>query len=137
MSSSNDRTPTGREICRYPEPAEDFEISFETPYIEAIQRHIEQHVGPVTNVFHEVVSHLVHVDVHRVAPTRNRPWHSLITSGMSYRPMQTPPGAEDWQHAEVYLALPADWPISMMTSQQRREKAWPLDLLQCLARFPH
>ncbi|MEL6254370.1 MAG: hypothetical protein AAFR87_20345 [Bacteroidota bacterium] len=29
--------------------------------IEAIRDHIEEHIGPIESVFHEIISHLVHI----------------------------------------------------------------------------
>lgn len=61
--------------------------------IEAISDHIEKHIGPIDNVWHELISDLVHLDVHQVAPTPDRPWWTLATSGMSDIPMSVPEGA--------------------------------------------
>jgi hypothetical protein len=96
--------------------------------IEAVVGHIERHVGPIGFVLHERRSHLVHIDVHHVAPGGGRPFHTLVTSGMSQRPMTVPPGSEDFAHAELFLVLPPDWDVSVV---------WPIDLLRQLARYPH
>ena len=37
--------------------------------LEEITEHIEEHLGPIAMVFHEVVSDTVHIDVHHVEPT--------------------------------------------------------------------
>lgn len=63
--------------------------------IEAIGAHIERHLGPIHRVFHELVSDVVHLDVHWVQPTPERPWHNLVTSGMSDLAMSAPEGAGD------------------------------------------
>ena len=96
--------------------------------IEAVVRHIERHVGPIDFVFHERRSHLVHIDVHHVAPDGGRPFHTLVTSGMSQRAMTVPSGSEDLAHGELFLVLPPDWDASVV---------WPIDLLRQLARYPH
>ncbi|MFB6721297.1 hypothetical protein ACFCV3_14090 [Kribbella sp. NPDC056345] len=57
---------------------------------EAIDRHIQTHFGPIDFVLHEVVGHLVTVHVYVIAPTAERPYQTLITSGMSERPMAVP-----------------------------------------------
>src|SRR6185295_19871223 len=69
--------------------------------IEAIAAHIEKHIGPPDSVFHEIISDLVHIDVHFVAPAPERNFRTLVTSGMSDRPMNAPEGAEHLRYAEM------------------------------------
>jgi hypothetical protein len=89
-------------------------------HIEAISNHIEQHVvGPVHMVFHELGSPGVHVDVHHVAPSAGLPYNVLVTSGMSDKPMTVPDGAEEFRFAELFLVLPADWPLTESRSRTR------------------
>jgi len=104
--------------------------------IERISDHIEEHLGPIATVFHEVVSDLVHIDVHVVAPTEERPWSILVTSGMSEAPMNVPEGAEEFRFAELMIMLPPEWPLS--TDDFNEEQYyWPIRWLKMLARFPH
>ena len=93
----------GGTIYRHAERTKPFEpTSGDGDHIETISNHIEEHVGPVSQVLHELVSDLVHVDIHQVSPTKSRPYHTLITSGMSDRPMTLPEGVDDeWQFAEL------------------------------------
>ncbi|WP_446214993.1 suppressor of fused domain protein [Micromonospora sp. IBHARD004] len=103
---------------------------------EAIERHIEHHFGPIAFVWHELASDLVHVDVHVVAPTPARPFHTLVTSGMSDLPMAVPPAAGVSPYAELMLCLPPDWPL---TAEAFRDDSayWPIRLLKTVARLPH
>ena len=96
--------------------------------IEAVTRHVERHIGPIDFVLHESRSHLVHIDVHHVPPDDDRPFHTLVTSGMSQRAMTVPAGAEDLAYGELFLLLPPEWDVSI---------AWPIWLLRELARYPH
>jgi predicted Zn finger-like uncharacterized protein len=104
--------------------------------IEQISAHIEQHVGKIATVYHELISDLVHIDIHLVEPTREQPFHTLITSGMSDLPMHPPEGAEDCRFAELLLCLPPDWPLSREAFEDERNY-WPIRWLKMLARFPH
>jgi hypothetical protein len=104
--------------------------------IERISAHVEQHCGPIGGVIHELVSDMVHVDVHRVLPTDDHPYHTLVTSGMSDRPMAAPPERPDFRYAELMLCLPPDWPLADEALQEGRNY-WPIYLLKMLARFPH
>ena len=119
-----------------PSPADD-------PLANAIADHVAKHIGPVTNVFHEIKPAAVHLDVLVVGPTDARPYTTLATCGMSERPMRVPiENPEDLgvipelRFAELLLCLPPDWPL---TPDAFREEAnyWPVRWLKRLARLPH
>lgn len=117
--------------------AKPFEFAIgDSANIEAIDAHIEKHIGKVDTVFHELISDKVHIDIHIVAPTAERPYYTLVTSGMSDRAMTTPPGAEDFAHAELCLCLPPDWPMGD-EAWKNNDNYWPVRALKFLARFPH
>lgn len=103
--------------------------------IEQVSAHIERHVGPITMVYHEIVSDELHIDVHHVQPHSLRRFHTLVTSGMSERPMATPSEAADFRFAELVILLDPHWPISMEAFQDERYY-WPVRLLKTLARYP-
>ena len=127
----------GSTIYRYEERASDLQLAIgDEENIEVISNHIEKHIGEVKMVFHELVSDLVHLDVHWVEATAERPWHTWVTSGMSDRKMKTPEGAEDCGYAELMICLPADWPISEEAFEDENNY-WPMYWLKSLARFPH
>jgi hypothetical protein len=130
-------TPGGSTVYAHAPRAKDFEFAIgDTENIEQISEHIVRHVGPIGTVWHEIVSDLVHLDVHWVQPTAERRYHTLVTSGMSDRPMTVPEGAEAFRFAELMLCLPADWQISETAFKDERWY-WPVRLLKILARFPH
>ncbi|MFD0855209.1 suppressor of fused domain protein, partial [Actinomadura adrarensis] len=103
---------------------------------EAIDRHVAEHFGPVAFVWHEFVSHLVGVHVHVVGPTAERPYHTLVTTGMSERPMMVPDGQGISPYAELMMCLPADWPLTQAALQDPRT-GWPVQVLKQIARLPH
>ena len=130
-------TPGGSVVHRHEDAIRDLEpASGCSEHIELISRHIEQHLGKVASVFHEVVSELVHIDVHLVPPAEKRPFATLVTSGMSDRPMHPPPDAEEFSYAELMICLPPDWPLSRQDLQDENNY-WPVRWLKQLARFPH
>ncbi|MEU4428930.1 suppressor of fused domain protein [Actinoplanes sp. NPDC024001] len=104
---------------------------------EAIDRHIERHFGPVESVYHEMLSHLVAVHVHVIGPTAERPYRTLITTGMSERPMSVPAEAEVSPYAELMIALPPQWPVPGTYPSGDERADWPITLLKQLARLPH
>jgi hypothetical protein len=76
--------------------------------LAALSNHIGEWWGE-GNVWHELVSEYVHIDVHSIPPSDAHPYHVLITTGMSDRPMEGAIG--NGQHCELMLSLPADWPL--------------------------
>src|SRR6185295_2314308 len=96
----------------------------------------ERHFGKIEMVWHEMISDLVHIDVHWVKPTAERNYHTLVTSGMSDRPMTVPEGAEAFRYSELVFCLPPDWQLSMEAFKDE-QWYWPVRLLKVLARFPH
>jgi len=104
--------------------------------IQQISEHIEKHVGKIEMVFHELVSDQVHIDVHWVKPTEEYPFHTLVTSGMSDKPMNTPDEIEGHNYAELSICLPKNWKLSEEDFKDE-VNYWPVRWLKFLARFPH
>lgn len=125
------------QILRHPARERDFELAVgDSENIEAISEHIERHIGPIETVYHELISDLVHIDVHFVPATDGRQWHTLVTSGMSDRAMTVPEGWEDHRFAELMVCLPPEWPMGEEEFESERHY-WPIRWLKTLARFPH
>ena len=124
-------------VYRYDARQTPFELAFgDGSSIEEIDAHIETYLGPVEMVYHEIISDLVHIDVHHVAPRPGRLYHTLITSGMSDKPMTTPPPAFPHRYAELMICLPYTWKLSEAAFRDE-VNYWPVRLLKRLARFPH
>ena len=51
-------------------------------YKRQVEAHIEQHFGHFSNVFHEIASPDIHVDIAIVEPTPERNYYTLVTMGM-------------------------------------------------------
>lgn len=132
-----ERSESGQPIYRHKGREREFEPAVgHSETIGQIEQHIERHIGPIVNVYHELMSELVHIDVHIVEPTAERDYYTLVTSGMSDRPMNAPEGAEHLRYAELVLGLPADWPMEQ-DDWKNDENYLPVRLLKFLARFPH
>jgi hypothetical protein len=132
-----ERSESGSPIYRH-KPREN---SFEAPedscvHLQEIEAHLERHLGEVTSVFHELVSDLVHLDVLFLEPTPERPYKTLVTSGVSDRPMSVPEGAEDFQYAELMINLPEDWPLDQKSFEDEANY-WPVRWLKMVGRLPH
>lgn len=105
--------------------------------IEAMHDHLERCFpcwdGPV---LHEKISPTVHVDVMVVRPTAAYRCLRLVTCGMAELPMHVPPEWSETPYAELSIALPPSWPMSLRAFRDERVY-WPLRLLKHLARMPH
>lgn len=132
-----EKSESGSPIYRYEDTSRNkFEGASGEPSIEQISEHIEKYIGPIETVFHELVSEQVHIDIHWVPPTKERPFHTLITSGMSDKPMSTPEDIEDSDFAELSICLPGHWKISQKDFEDDTNY-WPVRWLKILSRFPH
>jgi hypothetical protein len=137
MPEPDEISPSGSPVYRYKPRTKPFQAAIgDGDKIKQISEHIEKHIGPVSGVFHEIVSDLVHVDVHMVPATATRNFQSLITSGMSDRPMKVPEGAEDYRYAELMICLPPTWPVDQASFKDEKNY-WPVRWLKTIARFPH
>lgn len=115
----------------------DFEPSFgDDDLIDLVTRHFDEHIGEAASVFHELVSDLVHVDVHYIPTTEDRPFHVLYTTGMSERPMHLPEGYEGPRYAEVFIILPEEWKLTEADFEDD-DNYWPIRWMKELARLPH
>lgn len=138
---SREYSESGTPILRY-EPREqptEFAVG-DDALIDAVSRHIELHIGAIEMVYHEIISDLVHIDILHVAPTPQRNHHTLITCGMSAKPMNVPQeviaAGYDARRAELMLCLPPAWPMAH-SEFENENNYWPIRWLKQLARLPH
>jgi len=139
MGELPEKSASGAPIYRHQARKRDFELAIgDAESIDAISAHIAKHIGAADLVYHEIVSDLVHIDLHVVKPTPKRNFYTIVTSGMSDRPMQVPPGCEAYRWAELLICLPPQWPINESKESLNDENNyWPLRWLKILARMPH
>lgn len=127
---------SGAPIYRH-EPREGgFEPAAPSRDTESLEAHIEKHLGAIGSVWHEIISELVHIDVHQIPATPARPFQWLVTTGMSDLPMTPPDNAPECRYAELVVAVPATWPFGNEAFKDERHY-WPVRLLKLLARLPH
>ena len=99
----------------------------------AVLEHIRAHIGPVDTVFHQLDEDGTAIDIHHVPPSQNRDCHTLVTSGLSDRPM---PEGSGVQYGELVMCLPADWPMDEEALEDDAS-VWPLEMLRALGRLPY
>lgn len=102
--------------------------------MKAVDKFINKCFGKCPNVFHEIVSPDIHVDICLIPPDNNRNYHTLVTMGMGAHKMNVPPELAEYklERAELLITLPADWKIP----EQDEKRYWPIRLLKSTARLP-
>ena len=105
--------------------------------MDVVERHISACFGTIENVFHELVSPDIHVDVCMIPPEGERDYVMLVTMGMGARPMNVPEELAEYklERAELAIALPPDWKLDQ-ESMKDEKWYWPVRLLKTLARLP-
>jgi hypothetical protein len=108
---------------------------YDDEQIEAIEAHIEEHFGKFQNVFHELVSPDIHLDIAIVEPTEEKNYFTLVTMGMGAFLMNVPEGIEGREtllRSELCICLPAEWPIN----SDAPNDYWPTGTLKAMGRYP-
>lgn len=137
MSDEEEVSASGAPIFRHGERTKPFELATGDPdAIQKLEAHLARFLGEPRMVWHEIVSDLVHVDVHEYPPRKDRPFTTLVTTGMSDRPMRVPDEAPAPRYAELLICLPEGWPMDREAFEDERNY-WPIRALKAMARFPH
>ena len=107
---------------------------YEEAELEVLDQFICDMFGDYKNVFHEIASPDVHLDVCIVDPTEEEPYYKLVTMGAGAYKMQIP---EQWRkyqldYAEYVICLPKDWNLNSGETNDY----WPIKLLKDVARLP-
>jgi hypothetical protein len=98
-------------------------------WLQQIRSHVERHIGRIDRVFAgDPVQGAA--DVVHVRPVNSRPYHTLVTAGMSSVAMPVPPEVTAPHRLELMITLPEGWNPSDESS------LWPIRLLQLLSRQP-
>jgi tetratricopeptide (TPR) repeat protein len=101
---------------------------------DAVEAHLERYFGHCDNVFHEIVSPDIHVDIYIAKPTPERNYYVLSTFGMGAHRMNVPEELAEHklERAEIVVTLPPDWKVT----ESGEEWYWPIRWLKILARLP-
>lgn len=102
--------------------------------LKKIDSFIEEQYGDFAEVFHEITSPDVHLDVVIVPPTEEQPYYKLITMGAGAFKMNVPKELKKYklERAEYVIFLPKEWDIK----SDKEEYYWPIRWLKSVARLP-
>jgi hypothetical protein len=104
------------------------------PLKDQILTYFTEQFGPVwKQALMEIVPTEPSITIHVIPPTTKRNHVTLFTVGMSAQPMTVPPGGKDFQYAELFVQLPANWPYKQLNDPQH---TWPMRWLRSTAQYP-
>lgn len=107
--------------------------------VNEISDFIENTFGDYENVFHEIVSPDIHVDIAIIPPTEEHNYYTLCTMGVGAHRMDVPDEMRYEsliaERAELLMYLPADWNLTEDSLEDERNY-WPIRLLKDFARMP-
>ena len=98
-------------------------------WLQQIRSHVERHIGRIDRVFAGDPAQGA-ADVLHVRPVNSRPYHTLVTAGMSRVAMPVPPEVNAPHRLELMMTLPEGW------NPRDESSRWPIRLLQLLSRQP-
>lgn len=106
--------------------------------VELIDSHIEKFFDKSENikVMHEIDSEIIHSDVYIINANKERPYHILLSCGMSALPMDVPEEIDAVEFAELLILLPAEWNLEY-ESFSDEHNYWPVRILKELSKLPH
>lgn len=102
--------------------------------LNELEKYIEENIGTFDEVFHEIYSPDIHLDIAVIKPTEERPYYSLVTMGAGAHQMNVPHEFKEYQleRCELVIDLPQSWDI-----KNNEEKwYWPMRWLKIIARCP-
>ena len=105
-------------------------------HLDAVARHADAILGPSKQHLHERYSPDLHIDLIHYAPTADRDFHYLLTSGMSDHQMTDGGSLISAPLMELMLALPSHWDMSAQGFKDTKTFQ-PVKLLKQLARYPY
>jgi hypothetical protein len=130
-------SPGGSRIYRHQASEHPYETP--KPDYEAIQKleaHIARYIPGEGSVYHELVSDALHIDVHMIYPTSSRNFITLVTTGMSDKPMNAPKEFDQYRYSELVMCLPPDWHLEE-PQLKNEENYWPIRWMKILSRLPN
>ncbi|MEZ5942444.1 MAG: ankyrin repeat domain-containing protein [Planctomycetaceae bacterium] len=91
---------------------------------DEIVEHFVKSIGPTEEKsLIEIVPGETPIAIHSIPATKDRPYVTLFTTGLSSKPMNVPEGEEEYRFAELFIQLPANWQYKNLTD---RNWSWPV-----------
>ncbi len=106
--------------------------------VEIVDKHLDDFFDEDASivVFDEIESEIIHRDIYFIQATESRPYHILLSCGMSALPMAVPKEIESSEFAEVMMLLPKEWDLEYESFSDERNY-WPVRIMKELMMMPH
>lgn len=106
--------------------------------VEIVDNHLDQFFADSEDivVYDEIESEIIHRDIYFIKATEDRPFHILLSCGMSALPMKVPEDIESSELAEVMILLPKEWNLNHESFSDERNY-WPIRIMKELMMLPH
>ncbi len=106
--------------------------------VEIIDSHLDHFFDDNADivVLDEIESELIHRDIYFIKATEDRPFHILLSCGMSAIPMKIPEDIESSELAEVMILLPKEWNLDYESFSDELNY-WPIRIMKELMLLPH
>jgi hypothetical protein len=106
--------------------------------VEIIDSHLDQFFDENADivVYDEIESEIIHRDIYFIKATEDRPFHILLSCGMSALPMKVPVDIESSEFAEVMILLPKEWDLNYESFDDERNY-WPIRIMKEIMMLPH
>jgi hypothetical protein len=104
---------------------------------QEVVAYFEEHFGPPQPQSQiEIVPTDPPISIHVIPAAEDRKYVTLFTTGMSAQAMNVPEGTDDFRFAELFIQLPANWPIDKKSLSSSKH-GWPINWLRSIAKYPH
>lgn len=87
-------------------------------------------------VFDEIESEIIHRDIFFIKANQDRPYHILLSCGMSALPMNVPKDTESSEYVEIMILLPKEWNLEY-DSFSDEKNYWPIRIMKEIMMSPH
>ncbi|RYF25247.1 MAG: suppressor of fused domain protein [Flavobacteriales bacterium] len=106
--------------------------------VEIIDMHLDQFFDKDADivVFDEIESEIIHRDIYFIKATEDRPYHILLSCGMSALPMVLPAEVESSEKVEIMILLPKEWNLEYESFDDERNY-WPIRIMKEIMMCPH
>ena len=102
--------------------------------IKIYEEYIKDNIGEFDNVYHELYSSDVHLDILIIPPNSKNNFYKLVTRGLGAYKMNVPDIIKDegLDRAELIMYLPSDWNFDF----GKEENGWVISQIKNIARTP-
>lgn len=106
--------------------------------VEIVDNHLDQFFDENTDikVFDEIESETIHRDVYFIKATEQKPYHILLSCGMSALPMTIPEDIESSEFVEIMILLPKEWNLEYESFSDEKNY-WPIRMIKEIMISPH